>query len=852
VSTTLVEPATPPEAKGAPDRSGGRPARRAMIRWGWRLFRREWRQQLLVLALLSVAVAATTVGLAVVTNATKGSVATFTLPGNDPKLASDVAAFQRAFSGAEVAYHESVSLPGSVATVDVRSQSTDGGRGGDTLRLLTGRYPTGSGEVAMTRGTAANFGLSLGQTWREGNQVRRLVGLVENPQDLGDQFALVAPGQVAHPVTVTIFTHASPHQVQTFRAPSRIGLSVASQSAASRTAQAIGVLALGTLGLIFVGLLATAGFAVMAQRRLRALGMLASIGATYRHVRLVMLANGAAVGAFGAVVGTATGFAVWLVVAPHVESIAGHRIDRMNLPWWAIGAAMGLALVTSVAAAWWPARTVARVPVVAALSGRPPRPSPAHRSAALGGLLVGGGICLIALADRTQPLLVVAGIVCTVVGALLLAPLAIRGAAAAGGRSPVAIRLALRDLVRYQARSGAALGAVTLAIVIGSTIAITSTRQAAEDKAAIPNVAANQLIVYLSPLGSGGGPVPQLTADQLRAAQAAVDRIAGTLHTGSILSLDAAVDPSEPLISSVPGSSQQGHDTAAILQVQSAAAPPGGEPGGSTGRQGTGAPAARPGRGPISINLVATLYVATPQVLARYRIKPAQVEPSAEVISSRKDLGGLQLGFGGNGTWVQDPKIQVVPGLPADTSLPNSLITMHAVNTMGLALAPSAWLVDAASPLTPTEINTARQIAASAGVTIETQSKNSSNEQLGIDATTAGLLLALGVLAMTVGLIRSETARDLRTLTATGAGSGTRRMLTAATAGTLALLGALLGVAASYVALAAFFHGDLASLGHVPYANLAIILGGLPLAATAGGWLLAGREPPAIARQPIG
>ena len=41
---------------------GGMPARRAVLRWAWRLFRREWRQQSIVLALLLVAVAATTVG----------------------------------------------------------------------------------------------------------------------------------------------------------------------------------------------------------------------------------------------------------------------------------------------------------------------------------------------------------------------------------------------------------------------------------------------------------------------------------------------------------------------------------------------------------------------------------------------------------------------------------------------------------------------------------------------------------------------------------------------------------------------------------------------------------------------
>ena len=35
-----------------------RAARRAIVRWAWRMFRREWRQQIVVLALLAVAVAA--------------------------------------------------------------------------------------------------------------------------------------------------------------------------------------------------------------------------------------------------------------------------------------------------------------------------------------------------------------------------------------------------------------------------------------------------------------------------------------------------------------------------------------------------------------------------------------------------------------------------------------------------------------------------------------------------------------------------------------------------------------------------------------------------------------------------
>jgi putative ABC transport system permease protein len=56
-----------PPVDTRPD-NGGLPARRAVVRWAWRLFRHEWRQQLLILGLIVVAVGATIVGSAVATN----------------------------------------------------------------------------------------------------------------------------------------------------------------------------------------------------------------------------------------------------------------------------------------------------------------------------------------------------------------------------------------------------------------------------------------------------------------------------------------------------------------------------------------------------------------------------------------------------------------------------------------------------------------------------------------------------------------------------------------------------------------------------------------------------------------
>jgi putative ABC transport system permease protein len=128
--------------------------------------------------------------------------------------------------------------------------------------------------------------------------------------------------------------------------------------------------------------------------------------------------------------------------------------------------------------------------------------------------------------------------------------------------------------------------------------------------------------------------------------------------------------------------------------------------------------------------------------------------------------------------------------------------------------------------------------------------KTSFAKTMGI-ATGAGALLALGILAMTVGLIRGESAGDLRTLTATGATSHIRRTLTATTAGALAVLGALLGLAGAYVVLLATFYDDLGYLSSVPYQFLALAIVGVPLAAASAGWFIAGREPAAIARPVI-
>jgi len=821
---------------------GGAPARRAVIHWAWRLFRREWRQQSLILALLAVSVAGTVLGAAVAASIPPPlNAATFgtadhlvTIPGGDRHLAADVAAIRQRFGPVDVIENQDLAT-GSASPVQLRAQDPAGPYGQPTLTLVSGRFPAGPGEVALTAQVATLYNLHVGGIWRQGGQARRVTGLVENPSNLAEEFALVAPGQEPAPTLVTILFDASPEGAAAFSFPAGATVETPTLSSGGIGPTFV-VLALAVLGLIFIGLVAVAGFTVVAQRRLRGLGMLGSLGAADRHVRLVMTANGAIVGVTGMLVGAAAGFAAWFAYWPHLELSAGHRIDPLALPWWLIAAGMALAVLTAVAASRRPARSVARMSVHAALAGRPEPPSPARRSAVPGIILLLGGVALLALSGGwghnggPSTLETLTGLVAAIFGGLLLGPLFIAGLARLGRGAPVAVRLALRDLARYRARSAAALSAISFAVVIAVLICILATaRYANALDYTGPNLTSTQLILY-APAAGGPGPGPGTgrvhspTSSQLRTV---AGQIAVVLGSPDILALYSAAGPG-----SVPATLNQ-----AGTQID---------------------------------NYTGPLYVATPALLRYFGIRQSQISPGSDVLTMRPGLASeprMQLAVPPGGppgpglaapdacpasSCLANPVIQTVSGLPSGTSAPNTVITLRALHALRLHQVTSGWLYQTPGPLTAAQINAARRLAAAAGVTIEAKSGEASLSAILDGATAVGILIALGVLAMTVGLIRSETASDLRTLAATGASASTRRAITAATAGALGLLGALVGTAIAYTAAIAWYRSSLSAIvTNVPFADLLAVLAGMPSAALAGGWLLAGRQPPMITRQPL-
>lgn len=829
-------------------------ARRAVVRWAWRLLRREWRQQLLVLALIVVAVAATVVGSTVATDnpppansgfGTAQDMATFS--GSDPHLAAEIAALERRFGKVDVIENQKLPVPGSIDTFDLRAANPHGAYDKPLFSLVSGHFPTSASQIAVSGPVAADFGLRVGSTWTLGGTTRQVSGIVQNPESLLDAFALVVPGQVPAPTQVLALFDGGG------LAPGSIGTNVSSPTSVKQSntlnPETISLSVL-VIGMLLIALVAVGGFTVLAQRRLRSLGMLASLGATDKHVGLVVRANGVAVGVTGAVVGALAGFLAWLAYRPHLESSAHHLIGVWALPWLVVVLAVVLAVVATYFAASRPARAIVKVPIVAALSGRPAPPRQIHRSMVPGIVFLVVAFLLLGYSGGTNqgtgnagmPELVL-GLVALIPAVILLAPFCLSAMARLGRHTPVSVRLALRDLARYRARSGSALAAISLGIMIAVIIAlVAAARYGNVLDWAGPNLASNQLVVYppqpgaQGPKGQPTGPPPAPTASQLESAAKTAQSIATSVGAQRLVELDstnASIDGTEG------GRSYNGN-----------------------------------------------LYVATPQLLQAFGISTSQVRANADILSMRPGFSGIS---GLSLTWCKGsltpapgpppgsqvranghifynicsnpgtdahPVIEELGALPAGTSDPNTVITEHAVQSLGLRTSVAGWLIQTPQPLTAVQIRNARNAAGAAGMTVESKNDEPTSSEVINWATVFGIALALGILAMSVGLIRSETAGDLRTLAATGASSFTRRTLAAATAGGLGLLGALLGTLAGYVGVLGYLrdnslNGGISALGNVPAANLLVVLLGVPFAAVVVGWLLAGRPQHAMAHQVI-
>jgi len=413
--------------------------------------------------------------------------------------------------------------------------------------------------------------------------------------------------------------------------------------------------------------------------------------------------------------------------------------------------------------------------------------------------------------DTFNDLRLIPGILAITLGVVLLAPVAVRSLAPMAGRLPITARLALRDLARYQARAGAALAAISLGLGIAVAIVVAAAARTYQPDEG--NLSDRQLLFRTGEANEVGTmlSLPELTPDEVAEREDAVEEIAGSIEGATVLGLDVPVDPTVVV--------NEGGDAPAPVMM--------GKPVNENTTRDTG-----------------PLYLATPEVLDHLGVDPASIAPGTEVVTEQTEPVILV----GDPVAVGNVEVRDFTDYSRE---PRSLLMPAAARARGWDVVRAAWLVDAPSPLTDQQIVDLREAAATADVNVEVRQGQEGLARLRWWATGVGVLLALGILATTVGLVRSEAAPELRALTATGATSHVRRTLTSVTAGTLALLGAALGTLGAYAGLGAGYNNDPDALLQVPVANLAVVVLGCPLLAAAAGWLLAGREPPTLTRTPL-
>lgn len=721
------------------------------------------------------------------------------------------------------------------------------------VREVDGRPPQGNDEVALTRALAESLHKHVGDelTLSTGRRYR-VTGVVLDPQALDAQSVLSQPGAAPpsdsrlaeQPPRVFVdatevvtwqqvlalnqqgVVAVSRHVLLNPPPPAQIPSYDSAYARNVRLAIAGIVLLIVGLASLEVVLLAGAAFAVGARRQRRSLALVAVAGGDTRHVRSVVLAGGAVLGAVGAAVGVVLGVAVAYASRGWFADVQGKSLGHFDLrPLELVGIALVGAL-TGLLAAVVPARGAARADVVAVLAGRSGDRATRLRVPLIGVVLVGLGLALASLGEGagqalTSAKLILAGTALVQIGAIVLTPAVVGLSGRLGRRLPLAPRLALRDASRHRGRTAPAVGAIMAAVAGSTALAVYAVSdQNMQQRRYVPMAREGVAIVQLA---------TKLDGRQLDAVRAAVTRNLPTRRAAVVRSVGC----------------NQYYDTSCGTSVSLMAPAPHTECGGD-------------GIACVSSGILPGAIVGDVELLrallgrADSRLESALEQGQAIVF--RK--GALHEGKATFGISTQDQPDPVrtfaVPAVEA-SAVPGAgeaLIPTSVAEAYG-KLTPVAMVVDTTQMPTVAEEDAVR--AALAAIPAEVFI----SVERGLTTRNGGLLLALllgttvitlGAAGIATGLAAADGRSDLATLAAVGAAPRTRRVLAGAQALTVAALGTVLGVAVGFVPAVAYISRLPQYTVDVPWARLGFITVVVPAIAAALAMALSRSRLPAVRR----
>ncbi|NGN67824.1 FtsX-like permease family protein [Streptomyces sp. A7024] len=381
--------------------------------------------------------------------------------------------------------------------------------------LLRGRYPKTTGEVAATQAFLDSSGLRVGSTLRpvEGGRAYRITGAYELPGSLNNKQLSALPGAMirtdgskpndgvdrlgylvsvpgaytwdmvketnTHGIVVTskaVLLDPPPEsEVPFYRKSPGMRPGAYEPTSDQALVLTIAVTVVG-LAILEICLLAGPAFAVGARRQRRQLGLLGAQGGDRRHIRSVVLSGGLVIGVAAAVLGLALAIGATALARPLIEERLHTRFSSFDLPPLELAGIAGLAVLTGLLAALFPAIAAARQSVLSSLTGRRGVRRSSRVLPIVGFIAIGVGVAIAiagaTLTDRVEVVGIGSGI--AELGLVALTPFLVGLFGRLGRILPLSPRLALRDAVRNRGRTAPAVAAV-LAAVAGSVAVATYT-----------------------------------------------------------------------------------------------------------------------------------------------------------------------------------------------------------------------------------------------------------------------------------------------------------------------------------------------------------------------------------------
>jgi len=496
---TATTVTTEPAARVAPT-TGARATGgwRVAARLARREVRRRWGRTLLVMVLVAIPVFGMTAITTLVRTAHKSPARVFANQfgnanlvaiGNAPTPTGGWPAGTQIVHGREVSdigllAPNGVARLANVTDFDLNNPVTNG-----SVLLRAGRFPTTAGEALVSPKIARAFHVGIGDELRLADPAwtEHIVGIgvlatnwndgllavrgnelsasrFQSPLDQVQQFTLVRlPG---HPSRATL-QHYGPDY---FNVDTPTG---------GNTTQAVNwTLVAGMIALAISGVVISGAFAVGARRQLVTLGQLSANGAGERLLKRMLSLQGAWSGVLGTGVGLLSGVVTLSLLHGHFNNWIHRDIGPFV---WSARDLVAIAITGVLAAtiaAYFPARSAARVPVLSALAGRRPLGAVPRSMVPIGAALFGGGVLVLALvaaASRNSggnglAAAAVLGGLLVLAGACCVAPVVVASLAHVGRHLRGAGRVAVRSIVRSRARSAAVV--MALAAINGGAIAI--------------------------------------------------------------------------------------------------------------------------------------------------------------------------------------------------------------------------------------------------------------------------------------------------------------------------------------------------------------------------------------------